>query len=65
MVEGWFALLSKRKLKRGVHRSTQALERDIHEFLAANNDRPTRFVWTKTADQILESLRRYCEATNA
>lgn len=64
MVEGWFALLSKRKLKRGVHRSTRALERDIHEFLAANNESPTPFVWTKTADQILESLRRYCEAAN-
>jgi transposase len=65
MVEGWFSLLSKRKLTRGVHRSTQALERDINDFIGANNDDPTPFVWTKSADQILESLRRYCEAVNA
>jgi len=62
MVEGWFSLLSKRKLKRGVHCSTGALERDIHEFVEAHNEDPTPYVWTKTADQILDSLKRYCEA---
>ena len=65
MVESWFALLSKRALKRGVHCSTQPLERDINEFIAAHNESPTPFVWTKSADQILESLKRYCEAANA
>jgi transposase len=65
MVESWFSLLSKRKLKRGVHSSTQALERDINDFLGAHNDDPTPYVWTKSADEIFESLRRYCEVANA
>lgn len=65
MVESWFSLLSKRKLKRGVHCSTQALERDINAFIHAHNEDPAPYVWTKSADEILESLRRYCEAANA
>jgi transposase len=65
MVESWFSLLTNRKLKRGVHCSTQALERDIHEFIGAHNDSPKPYRWTKTADEILDSLRRYCEAVNA
>jgi transposase len=65
MVESWFSLLSKRKLKRGVHCSTQALERDINDFIGANNDDPTPYVWTKSAEEILDSLRRYCQAVNA
>ncbi len=60
LVESFFSLLSRRKLKRGVHRSTQALEKDIRGFLDGHNDDPTPFVWTKTADQILRSLERYC-----
>ena len=64
MVESWFSLLSKRKLKRGVHCSTQALERDINDFIGVHNEDPTPYVWTKSADQIFESLRRYCEAAN-
>jgi len=65
MVESWFSLLSNRKLKRGVHCSTQALERDINEFIGAHNEDPTPYVWSKSADEIFESLRRYCEAANA
>ena len=63
-VEGWVSLLSKRMLKRGVHRSTQALERDINNFIAAHNESPTPFVWKKSADEILASLKRYCEVAN-
>jgi len=60
LVESFFSLLSRRKLKRGVHRSTQALEKDIRGFLDGHNDDPAPYVWTKTADQILRSLERYC-----
>jgi transposase len=60
LVESFFSLLSRRKLKRGVHRSTQALEKDIRGFLDGHNDDPVPYVWTKTADQILRSLERYC-----
>lgn len=61
LVESFFSLLSRRKLKRGVHRSTRALEKDIRGFLASHNDNPMPYVWTKNADQILSSLQRYCD----
>ncbi len=64
MVESWFALLSKRILRRGVHRSTRALEKAIKAFLDENNEDPSPFVWTKSADDILDNLRRYCEAVD-
>ena len=60
-VERYFALVTDRCIKRGVHRSTQALERDIRSFLKVTNDHPKPFVWTKSADQILENVRRFCE----
>jgi transposase len=53
LVESWFAILAKRKLKRGTHRSTQSLERSIRDFIDASNESPTPFVWTKSADEIL------------
>lgn len=53
LAERWFAELTQRKLKRGVHRSVQALERDIRAGLADRNEHPRPFVWTKTADEIL------------
>ena len=59
-VERFFALLTERCIKRGVHRSTRALEKDIRHYLKITNDDPKPFVWTKSADQILENLRRFC-----
>jgi transposase len=59
-VERWFALLSERQIKRGTHRSTRALEQAIREFLNMHNDNPRAFIWTKSADQILETLARFC-----
>jgi transposase len=61
LVESFFSLLSRRRLKRGVHRSTRALEKDIRGFLDGHNDDPAPYVWTKNADQILSSLQRYCD----
>jgi hypothetical protein len=60
LVERWFAELTQKKLKRGVHRSVQALERDIRSWLADWNDDPRPFVWTKTADEILDKVAAYC-----
>lgn len=62
LVERWFALLTERQIKRGVHRSTYALERDIRAFIEVHNEDPKPFVWTKTADQILASVSRLCES---
>jgi len=60
-VERWFALLEQRQLKRGVHRTVTSLERAIREFLEVSNESPDPFVWIKSADEILDSLARYCE----
>ncbi|MCY4101402.1 MAG: IS630 family transposase, partial [Rhodobacteraceae bacterium] len=59
-IERWFAELTRKQLKRGVHRSVTALENDIMEFIEAHNDNPKPFKWTKSADEILDSVKRFC-----
>ena len=61
LVERWFAELTRRQIKRGAHRSTRELEDAIRSYLRIYNDDPKPFVWTKSADQILESVARYCQ----
>jgi PAS domain S-box-containing protein len=63
-VERWFAELTRRQLRRGVHRSTRALEDTIRLYLATYNDDPRPFVWVKTADEILASIERFCLRTS-
>ncbi|MEU4134623.1 IS630 family transposase, partial [Streptomyces wuyuanensis] len=60
LVERWFAELTTKKLRRGVHRSVQALERDIRTWLADWNTNPRPFTWTNTADEILDKVATYC-----
>jgi transposase/transcriptional regulator with XRE-family HTH domain len=57
-VERWFGHLTDDLLRRGDHRSVQALERDIRAWVEAWNENPKPFIWTKTAEQILERLGR-------
>jgi len=64
LVERWFALLTEKQIRRGVHRSTRELETAIKRYLAISNAAPTPFVWTKTADEILESVARFCQRTS-
>jgi transposase len=64
LVERWFAELTNRKLRRSTHRSVVALEVDIRKWINAWNKDPKPFIWTKTADQILETLAAYCERIN-
>ena len=64
-VERWFAELTRRQLKRGVHRSTVALENAIRLHIEACNRVAKPFVWTKSAEQILESIQRFCLRTLA
>src|SRR5712691_8031583 len=59
-VERWFALLTDKQIKRGSHRSTRALEAAILAYIAHGNTVPKPFVWTKTADEILASVARFC-----
>jgi len=60
LVERWFATLTDKQLRRGIHRSTRELEEAIRRYIAVTNTRPKPFVWTKTADEILESVARFC-----
>ena len=65
LVERWFAILSQRQIKRGSHRSTLELEKAIRNFLDVHNQQPKPFVWHKTADEIIESVGRFCKRINA
>lgn len=60
VVERWFAALTEKQLRRAVHRSTRELEQAIHRYLELTNTRPKPFLWTKTAEEILESVARFC-----
>lgn len=59
-VERWFGLLTERAIRRGVHCSVDALERDIQSFVDATNADPKPFRWVKSADDILASVKRFC-----
>jgi transposase len=65
LVERWFAELTTKKLRRSTHRSVGQLNADIRAWIEAWNEHPRPFVWTKTADEILESIARYCKRINA
>jgi len=59
-VERFFALLTEKQIRRGVHDSVCALERDIQAFIEVHNADPRPFRWTKSADDILASIKRFC-----
>jgi transposase len=61
LVERWFAELTTKWLKRGTHRSVPELTRSIQAWIDTWNQNPRPFVWTKTADQILENITRYLQ----
>jgi transposase len=58
-VERWFGYLTDQKIRRGVHKSVQALEADIRDWIGTWNENPRPFSWTKTAEEILNSLAEY------
>jgi transposase len=60
LVERWFAELTNKKLRRSAHTSVRQLNHDIRSWINTWNDDPRPYVWTKTADQILESISTYC-----
>lgn len=64
LVEGWFALLTRRQLQRGVFETTGDLEAAIHAYIDQPNAEPTPFVWTKSADAIFASVKRFCQQTS-
>jgi len=58
-VERWFGYLTAQKIRRGVHKSVQALEAGIRAWIENWNQNPRPFAWTKTAEEILDSLAKY------
>jgi transposase len=64
LVERWFAELTTKKLRRAAHRSVRDLNADIRAWIQTWNDDPKPYVWTKTADQILDSIATYCTRIN-
>jgi transposase len=64
LVERWFAELTNRKLRRSAHRNVAELEADIRAWIEAWNADPRPYVWTRTADEILESIAGYLQVIN-
>ncbi|MBZ5580250.1 MAG: IS630 family transposase [Acidobacteriia bacterium] len=65
LVERWFAELTNKRIRRGAFRSVKELEAVIREYIDVHNEDPKPFVWTRTADQILDSIARYARRTLA
>ena len=65
LIERWFAELTTRKLRRGVHRNVTELNADIEDWVEHWNENPKPYVWTKTANEILDNLTGYCNTINA
>ena len=55
-VEGFFAIPTKRRLKRGVFKGVVDLQAAINRYLKEHNDDPKPFVWTKPAKDILAKI---------
>ena len=64
-VERWFAELTRKQIQRGVHTSVSQLEADIAAFIEAHNTDPKPYRWTKSADDILASVKRFCQKADA
>jgi transposase len=65
LVERWFAELTNKRIRRGAFRSVKELEAAIREYIEVHNEAPRPFVWSRTADQILDSVARYARHTLA
>lgn len=63
LVERWFGLLTEQQLRRGVFRNTRSLETTIRTYIDNHNEAPKPFAWTKSADEILASVARFCQRT--
>jgi transposase len=57
-VEGFFAKLTRRRLKRGVFRSLTDLQAAINRFVAETNNDPKPFIWSANPDKIIAAVRR-------
>lgn len=63
-VERFFAEITRKRIRRGAFRSVKQLEQAIMDYLAEHNANPKPFVWTATADLILERVTKVCSRTS-
>jgi hypothetical protein len=63
LVEGWFSLLIRRGLQRGIFIRTDSLKTAIQAYIDQTNLDPKPSIWTKSADEILASVKRFCQRT--
>ena len=63
-VERWFAKITEQRIRRGVFKSVDELISAIDDYIAANNQNPKPFVWTATAELILDRVATLCNRTN-
>ena len=64
MVERFFRDLSEQQLRRGVFRSVSELEQAVMAYIETNNEAPAPFIWTKSANDILEKVKRGHQTLN-
>jgi hypothetical protein len=62
-VKRWFAMLMEKQIRRGSFQSTRHLKEAIREH-TIHNAQPHHSFWTKSADEILNTLARFCRRTN-
>ena len=61
LVERWLVELTRKQIRRGTHRGPHALRTAIQQYIDVTNATPRPFIWTRTADEILESVARFCQ----
>ena len=64
LVERWFGLITEKRIRRGTFKSTVELEQSIQQYLTTYNEDSKPFIWAKSAEEILQSVKRYCEYIN-
>ena len=64
LVERFFATITAKQIRRGSFRSTRELEQAIKNYLTMHNEDSKPFIWTKTADEVLNSIARFCMRTS-
>ena len=65
LVERWFAASTDKQIRRGTHKSVKRLEDTIRKYIDVDNQAPKPLIWTKSADEILASIKRYCLRASA
>ena len=62
-MERWFAKITEQRIRRGVFKSVDELSTAIDDYIAANNRAPKPFVWTASAELILDRVAIVCKRT--